>query len=387
MVDETDEPEDVASLMEALWGRRADVPEDEPAGQPHDSGKAPDDEVPAPAPATHDPGAIPPPAAAFDGFKAYLDAAFADQLTSLRSHVDAALAYGLQEVRTETLAAVDARLSAALVEVRAEAVQAAEALAAGAEVRLLGRLDGIAAALAEVSERSAVASTALSRLDALERETAERLAAVEQRERPEVVRLASAVEDLEQRSVTAAERADVQSAALEAAETGMAASGRDVQEQLNALAVSVDETTTSAASAALARMEAMEERINLDIVRVSESVAAIRTELAGSVADLETALGRWAADWRADVDARLAGAVRQIGPSPADAGRRLRGRKVRRDELQRLVESVAAWRAQSVGPEEFVALRRELEAKVERRFAALDAGKAAVDRGAKSPPG
>jgi hypothetical protein len=327
MVDETSEPEDIASLMEALWGERASIPEDDPpgpvaekTGEEHGEARA----ETGPASAT-----VPPGGKGNDAFTAYLDAALADQRTWLRHYVDAAIAAGLQQglprateavdghlaamaarmsavesdLRTELAwlveipreaEALDARVCAAVAEhvaaVRAEAVDAAEALVADAEARLVGRLDEIAAAIAEVSERSAAASTA-------QQESAERLSTIE-----------------------------------------------------------------------------LQERVNLEMVRVRESIAAIRTELSGKVAALETGLTQWAADWRAEVDGRLAGIVREIGQAPADAGRRSRGkRRIRRAELERLVESIAGWRAQSVGQEELAALRRDLKAELEHRFAVLDA--------------
>lgn len=367
MVDDTNEPESVASLMEALWGPRANVPEDDPAGSRENAGQAPADAATEPAPASTipDAGAVPPAGSAFDGFKAYLDAAFAGQLASLRSYVDAALAAGLKQVRSEALAAVDAQVSGALADqlatVRAEAAAGADARIAGAEARL-------------------------DSIEPLEKSTAERLEGLEQLARPALQRLAGAVEDLQQASMTASDLAALRSEVLEAAESRVARSDHELKEQLDALTVSVDGANTVAATAARARLDAMEEHLNLELVRVSESVAGIRAELADSVAELETALGRWAAEWRADVDARLAGVVGEIGPAPADPGRRLRRKKVRWAEMERLVESVAAWRAQSVGPEELVALRRELEAEVERRFAVLDAVPDA-DRGTGPQPG
>ncbi|MGI8808900.1 MAG: hypothetical protein ACR2KK_13880 [Acidimicrobiales bacterium] len=374
-------------------------------------------------------------ATAHDQARGRIDAVERDasvRLEALEAHVGPELrrlteAVEELQARMSTSAAIADQLGAA----RTEAVAVADARVAGAEARLLGRLDGIADAMAHVTERSAVADTALARLDTLEREASERLTALEQQAPPELLRLAGAVEDLERRSATVAHlerlRADVErtvdeklaqlqsdvAAGAQAAtdmetrsradlvalraemQAGLAeqlvalrseASGQaeiqlavvrtDLQQQLDRFVDMVAETSASARSAdlALARMATAERHVNDELIRLSESFEANRAELTTLVQNLETGLARWAVDWRREVEHRLARAGHQFGPAPVGPNRRLGGnRKVLRAEVARLAEAVEAWRAQSVDEDDFVNLRSELETVLARRVAAAQA--------------
>ncbi|MGI8808901.1 MAG: hypothetical protein ACR2KK_13885 [Acidimicrobiales bacterium] len=403
-----------------------------------------------------------------------LDATLADHMAALRSHLDVALAAGIEQVRAEALAVVESSFATALAD-DDETLARLEALELDASARLSGlerhvgpelrrlsdaiealptqpststalesSVDALAARLAGLEED---VRTGLARLaevprdrDALDAQVSaavdERLAAVDPPDQPELLRLAQAVEDLQRWSATAADldrlRAEVEAAVdervvrvqaepaaetlatddlatlrtelrdglaeelaalrsvtLEAADARIAAAGTDLQEQLDALAVEVSEAAAPDPSveAALARIGAIDEHVNQELARLSEAVAASRNELAVKVADLETNLRRWAADWRAEITGRPSASAREMALPPADLGRRLGGkrkRKIRKAEVERLVQSVEEWRTQSVGEEEFVALRRDLEtllarqvassqAEVQRRFAVLDA--------------
>jgi len=232
------------------------------------------------------------------------------------------------------LAALDRRFAAV------EAVQAVAAAPEGAmtvrvtavEQKVRGAKAAVAAEITRVrAEAAAAASDATARIDRLERETSERLAALEQRGEADAPREAS---------VTAAEldtiRTEMRAEAAEETEDLIAMVGQDLTQRIDRLARQV-------------------------------------AELAATAGELETSLATQVADWRAEVDEQLAGMVRRTGPALAPVRSGGGRRKVRGADVERLVREVEAWRAESVGEQEFFTLRAELEKVVARRIASAQA--------------
>jgi len=311
-----------------------------------------------------------------------LDRHLAQTVARLTEILDAARRDSIERAPI-AMSALRTELKAALAALdrRFTAVEAVQAVAAAPDEAMTVRVTAVeqtvrgakAAVAAEITrvraEAAAAASDSTARIDRLERETSERLAALEQRGEADALRGAS---------VTAAEldtwisetlRTEMRAEAAEETEDLIAMVGQDLTQRIDRLARQVAEVTGSIDStdSALAR-------IDHEIVHLRESVEADRAALAAKVAELETSLATQVADWRAEVDEQLAGMVRQTGPAPAEPVRSGGGRrKVRGADVERLVREVEAWRAESVGEQEFFTLRAELEKVVSRRIASAKA--------------
>jgi len=322
-----------------------------------------------------------PVVGADDGaLRAYIDVAVADQVAVVRSDLTAAV----EAADADRITRLDHRL-AQTVAALAEIIDAArqDAVAAAPDEATTARVIAVENGLRDGLDRVHGSVVAVAeQIAAVRQELSQRLDALEQRDGPELRGLAQVVDGLRGGSLTAADldvlRADVEALAAaggelaerfsnaraeaaDEAEELIAMVGSDLTQRLDRLTRQVAEVGDSAAQAeaALDLIDTVEQRVTQEIARLAESVEARRVALTTQVSEIEE---------------RLGGMVRQASRTPSDPAPSSGGRrKIRGADVARLVESVEAWRAESVGEEEFFALRSELEKLVARRVAAAQA--------------
>lgn len=346
MAGNAERPDEVSSMMEELWGPR---------------GKAPVE-------ATRDPR----PARADDAPPEHPMGAGGDELRDtvalLRQLVDARFAEAVGRARADLeglrshLDAVMSQIADELARSGEAAVAAADAGVAGAEARLLGRLDDLAAGVAQAAERSAAGGDVLARLVDVEKRLAEETARPAPSTRPGPVDLVSLRSELEKdlAGMLQARHADLEHA-VEArvgetqAELGTLSGDvrklARTQEELNRALEGIAEQVSRSAANAGGNADDVERTVAEAVGLLAERLAVRQSELQAAlearVEQLQVALDREAARVGAAVDraeragtdvVRVTGGNEELARAHEDLSGRLDQMVERLERLQATVD-------------------------------------------------